>query len=43
MKLKLLKGVKPDAALNKALTASAAAGLPSINVSPCQGKMLHIC
>lgn len=34
--------VKPDAALNEALASSAAAGLPSINVSPCQGKMLHI-
>jgi predicted O-methyltransferase YrrM len=34
--------VQPDAALNEALAASAAAGLPSINVSPCQGKMLHI-
>src|SRR5215468_7583213 len=34
--------VQPDAALNEALVRSAAAGLPSINVSPCQGKMLHI-
>lgn len=34
--------VQPDAALNEALAASAAAELPSINVSPCQGKLLHI-
>jgi predicted O-methyltransferase YrrM len=32
----------PDAALNAALEASAAAGLPAINVSPNQGKLLHI-
>ena len=31
-----------DAALNGALEASAAAGLPAINVSPNQGKLLHI-
>jgi predicted O-methyltransferase YrrM len=31
-----------DAALNAALEASAAAGLPAINVSPNQGKLLHI-
>jgi predicted O-methyltransferase YrrM len=34
--------VQPDAALNETLKTSAAAGLPSINVSPCHGKMLHI-
>jgi predicted O-methyltransferase YrrM len=34
--------VKPDAALDGALAASDAAGLPSINVSPSQGKFLHI-
>ena len=34
--------VQPDAALNETLQTSAAAGLPSINVSACQGKMLHI-
>jgi predicted O-methyltransferase YrrM len=34
--------VLPDQALNEALNASAAAGLPSINVSPCQGKLLQI-
>src|SRR5262245_60297155 len=34
--------VQPDAALIEALNASAAAGLPSINVSPAHGKMLHI-
>jgi predicted O-methyltransferase YrrM len=33
---------QPDAALNAALEASAAAGLPAINVSPNQGKLLHI-
>ena len=32
----------PDAALEGALEASAAAGLPSINVSPTQGKLLHL-
>jgi predicted O-methyltransferase YrrM len=31
-----------DAALDAALEASAAAGLPSINVAPNQGKMLHL-
>jgi predicted O-methyltransferase YrrM len=31
-----------DAALNAALESSAAAGLPAINVSPNQGKLLHI-
>jgi predicted O-methyltransferase YrrM len=34
--------VKPDAALDAALDASAAAGLPAINVSPSQGKLLHL-
>ncbi len=34
--------VKPDAALDAALDASDAAGLPSINVSPSQGKLLQI-
>ena len=31
-----------DEALDAALEASAAAGLPSIQVSPAQGKMLHV-
>ncbi|CAB3785251.1 O-methyltransferase [Paraburkholderia fynbosensis] len=31
-----------DAALDAALEASAAAGLPSINVAPNQGKLLHL-
>jgi predicted O-methyltransferase YrrM len=34
--------VKPDAVLEAALQASAAAGLPNINVSPPQGKFLHL-
>lgn len=34
--------VSPDAALDAALAASAAAGLPAINVSPPQGKLLHL-
>ncbi len=34
--------VVPDAALNAALKASDAAGLPSINVSPNAGKLLHV-
>lgn len=34
--------VPADAALKTALETSAAAGLPSINVSPNQGKLLHI-
>ena len=34
--------VKPDAALEHALQASAAAGLPPINVAPNQGKLLHL-
>jgi len=33
---------RPDAALDEALAASDAAGLPSINVSSSQGKFLHI-
>ena len=32
----------PDPALDAALAASAAAGLPQINVSPNQGKFLHL-
>ncbi len=32
----------PDSALEAALAASAAAGLPPINVSPPQGKLLHL-
>ena len=31
-----------DPALEAALAASAAAGLPAINVSPAQGKLLHL-
>src|SRR5438067_9280588 len=31
-----------DAALDAALTESAAAGLPSIQVTPAQGKLLHL-
>jgi predicted O-methyltransferase YrrM len=34
--------VKPDAALDAALAASDAAGLPAINVSPAHGKLLWI-
>lgn len=34
--------VKPDAALNAALEASVAAGLPAINVTSNQGKLLHL-
>ncbi|MDF3066171.1 MAG: O-methyltransferase [Polyangiaceae bacterium] len=34
--------VPPDAALDAALAASEAAGLPGINVSPNQGKLLHL-
>lgn len=34
--------VPPDPALDAALEASAAAGLPPINVSPAQGKLLHL-
>jgi len=32
----------PDAALDNALAASVAAGLPAISVSPIQGKLLHL-
>jgi predicted O-methyltransferase YrrM len=34
--------LEPDAALDAALQASAAAGLPAISVSPTQGKLLHL-
>ena len=34
--------VQPDAALDAALEASAAAGLPAISVSPAQGKLLYM-
>ncbi len=34
--------VSPDSALDAALEASAAAGLPAINVAPNQGKLLHL-
>ena len=34
--------VHADPALDEALAASAAAGLPAINVSPVQGKLLHL-
>jgi len=34
--------VPPDLALDAALEASTAAGLPAIAVSPAQGKMLHL-
>ena len=34
--------VAPDPALDEALAASAEAGLPPINVSPNQGKLLHL-
>lgn len=36
------KLVAPDAALEAALKANAAAGLPSIDVAPNQGKLLHV-
>ena len=36
------KVVGRDAALDEALKANAAAGLPSIDVSPNQGKLLHV-
>jgi predicted O-methyltransferase YrrM len=32
----------PDAGLEAALESSAAAGVPAINVSPPQGKLLHL-
>jgi len=34
--------VAPDTALENALATSAAADLPAINVSPAQGKLLHL-
>jgi predicted O-methyltransferase YrrM len=34
--------VGPDPALDAALTANRAAGLPAIDVSPAQGKLLHL-
>jgi predicted O-methyltransferase YrrM len=34
--------VAPDPALDAALAASVAAGLPPINVTPAQGKLLHL-
>jgi predicted O-methyltransferase YrrM len=34
--------LSPDPALDAALAASQAAGLPSIHVSPLQGKLLHL-
>jgi len=34
--------VRPDPALEAALSASTAAGLPAISVSPPQGKLLHV-
>src|ERR1700722_19908827 len=34
--------IPPDPVLDETLKTSAAAGLPSINVSPCQGKFLHL-
>jgi predicted O-methyltransferase YrrM len=34
--------IPPDPALDAALEASDAAGLPSINVSPTQGRLLHL-
>src|SRR6187551_3677690 len=34
--------VPPDPALDAALEASRAAGLPAINVSPSEGKLLHL-
>ena len=36
------KLIKTDAALDRALETSEAAGLPAINVSPNHGKLLHI-
>jgi predicted O-methyltransferase YrrM len=36
------KMVPPDAILEEAMKANAAAGLPSIDVSPAQGKLLHV-
>src|SRR6516164_5839135 len=34
--------VKPDSALEAALTSTAAAGMPPIAVSAAQGKLLHL-
>src|SRR6185312_13061311 len=34
--------IEQDSALEAALDSSEAAGLPSINVSPAQGKLLHL-
>src|SRR5215471_13489119 len=34
--------IGPDPALEAALKSSAAAGLPAIQVSPCQGKLLQM-
>src|SRR5437764_10226126 len=34
--------IPPDPALDEAMRASVAAGLPSIAVSPAQGKFLHL-
>ena len=34
--------VQPDPALDAAIEASDAAGLPSIHVAPNQGKLLHL-
>ncbi len=34
--------VPPDPALEQGLTDAAAAGLPDIAVSPCEGKLLHL-
>ena len=34
--------VPPDAVLDAVLAASAVAGLPDIQVSPAQGKLLHV-
>src|SRR6266850_1456164 len=34
--------VPPDPALDAALSASVAAGLPPINITPNQGKLLHL-
>jgi predicted O-methyltransferase YrrM len=36
------KLIAPDAALETAVKANAAAGLPAIDVSPAQGKLLHL-
>ena len=34
--------VQADPAIEAAMEASEAAGLPAINVSPCMGKLLHL-